>query len=149
MSKARVAALFIVMGTGVALAQPAQAGSTVTLTTSLNGAEVPTGGDRDATGFATLVIDKSAKSLCFNLNWSAVDGTVTATHVHVAPVGQVGPGFVALFGGMTFGGTDSATGCVPVTSSQISALTKTPSNYYVNLHSTTYPDGAIRGQLGD
>lgn len=125
------------------------AGSTVTLTTSLTGSEVSTGGDLQATGSASLVVDKPAKQLCYTISWSNVTGSVTAAHLHSASAGQVGPHFLDLFNTASYPGTGSVTGCVAATQSQLSALVKTPSNYYVNLHSTAYPSGALRGQLGD
>jgi hypothetical protein len=40
---------------------------------------------------------------------------------------------------------DPAKGCT--TSSFADAIASNPSNYYVNVHSSTFPGGAIRGQL--
>ena len=38
-------------------------------------------------------------------------------------------------------------GCV-VNAMLADALVENPSNYYVNVHNTPFPGGAIRGQLG-
>jgi hypothetical protein len=44
------------------------------------------------------------------------------------------------------GGT--AHGCVAdVPRALVRAIAQTPSSYYVNVHSSEFPDGAIRGQL--
>ncbi len=38
-------------------------------------------------------------------------------------------------------------GCVSASADVIAAIRANPSNYYVNVHTTDFPDGAIRGQL--
>lgn len=114
----------------------------------LTGAAVSGGGDPDTSGSATLVVDRAAKTLCYSLSWSSVDGTVTAAHVHQAPAEQVGPHVVDLFNGASLPGTGSASGCVAVTAAQIATLVRSPSQFYVNLHSTSYPSEALRGQPG-
>ena len=87
-------------------------------------------------------------TVCFNLSWENVDGTVFAAHIHLAPAGVNGPIVVPLFEG-SFGGTDSVSGCVEdVARDLIKAIRQDPSAYYVNVHSTpNFPGGAIRGQL--
>ena len=56
---------------------------------------------------------------------------------------------VGLFMGTPFEGTDSTSGCVAADSSVIKEIRQDPSAYYVNVHSTLFPAGAVRGQLGD
>ena len=38
-------------------------------------------------------------------------------------------------------------GCVSAPADVIAAIRANPSNYYVNVNTTDFPDGAIRGQL--
>ncbi len=38
-------------------------------------------------------------------------------------------------------------GCVTVTPATVAAIEKDPAGYYVNIHSATYPGGAVRAQL--
>jgi hypothetical protein len=55
---------------------------------------------------------------------------------------------VPLFTGVALAGTGSASGCVASVSEElIKAIRHNPENYYVNIHSTVFPAGAIRGQL--
>jgi CHRD domain len=116
-------------------------------TTLTGAAEVPPA-DPDASGSASIVLNQGMGTVCFDLSWENVDGTVFAAHIHVAPAGVNGPIVVPLFAG-SFAGTDSASGCVEdVDRELIKAIRQDPSSYYVNVHSTPdFPGGAIRGQL--
>lgn len=118
------------------------------LSTALTGAnEAPGPGDPNATGVADLRLNQGQERVCFEVSWADVDGVVSAGHIHVAPVGDPGPVVVPLFEG-SFAGTDATSGCVEdVDRGLIKAIRKHPSAYYVNVHSTDFPDGAIRGQL--
>jgi CHRD domain len=87
--------------------------------------------------------------VCFDLSWAGIDGTVVAAHVHAAPVGVAGPVVVPLFTGVALSGTDSASGCVTGVSEELlKAIRHDPASYYVNVHSSVFPAGAARGQLG-
>jgi hypothetical protein len=118
------------------------------LSTTLTGAnEAPGPGDPNATGEADLRLNQGQRRVCFDVSWADVDGVVSAGHIHIAPVGVPGPIVVPLFTG-SFAGTDATSGCVQdVDRSLIKAIRKHPSAYYVNVHSTDFPDGAVRGQL--
>jgi CHRD domain len=121
------------------------------LSTDLSGAEeAPGPGDSDATGQADLTLNEGQGEVCFDLSWAQIDGTVVAAHIHVGDAGTPGPIVVPLFMGTAFAGTDAASGCVDgVDPDLIKAIRQNPSAYYVNVHSTVFPAGAVRGQLGD
>jgi hypothetical protein len=116
--------------------------------TALTGAaEVPGPGDPNASGTAFITLNQGQGEVCFDLSWAGIDGTVTAAHIHVGPAGVAGPVVVPLFSG-AFAGTDSASACISGVSEElIKAIRHDPANYYVNVHSTVFPAGAIRGQL--
>jgi hypothetical protein len=118
--------------------------------TMLTGAaEVPGPGDADATGTASIALNQGQGEVCFDLSWAGIDGTVVAAHIHAAPAGVAGPVVVPLFVGVALAGTDSASGCVSGVSEElIKAIRQGPASYYVNVHSTVFPAGAARGQLG-
>jgi hypothetical protein len=121
------------------------------LSTTLVGAEeAPGPGDPDATGQAVLTLNQGQNEVCFDISWADVDGTVFASHIHVAPAGEPGPVVVTLFTG-SFTGTDSVSGCTQdVDPELIKAIRQDPTAYYVNVHSRpNFPGGAVRGQLGD
>ena len=116
-------------------------------TTTLTGAnEVPGPGDPDASGTASLALNPGQGELCFELAWTAIDGTVSAAHVHVGEAGEAGPVVVPLFSG-SFSGTDSASACVDADRALLLAIVQNPDNYYVNVHSSVFPAGAVRGEL--
>lgn len=118
--------------------------------TMLTGAaEVPGPGDADASGTAFLTLNQGQGEVCFDLSWAGIDGTVIAAHVHAAPAGIAGPVVVPLFTDVALPGTGSASACVSGVSEElIKDIRQNPENYYVNIHSTVFPAGAIRGQLG-
>ncbi len=102
-------------------------------------------GDPDAVARMILVVIPARDRICFVTRWWNIDGTVVAAHIHPAPVGVPGPVAVPLFSG-TFASTDRTRGCVSA-NGLAGAIIANPSGYYVNIHSTTYPAGAVRDQL--
>ena len=103
-------------------------------------------GDPDAAGIATIKINPGSDLVCFKLQWSDIDGTVTAAHIHgPATRSQAAPVLVTFFQPASFAGTDKANGCTH--DADADAIAATPTMYYVNVHSNAYPMGAIRGQL--
>jgi hypothetical protein len=119
------------------------------LSTDLNGAEeVPGPGDANASGQIDLTLNQGVGEVCYNMSWSDVDGDVVAAHIHVGSAGVAGPVVVPLPPGSS-AGTGEVSACVDADRELIKAIRQNPSDYYVNLHSTVFPAGAVRGQLGD
>lgn len=117
--------------------------------TDLTGAaEVPGPGDPDATGDAALTLNQGMSTVCFDLSWADIDGTVVAGHIHVGASDVAGPVVVGLFSG-ALDGTDTVSGCITgVDPALVKNIRKNPADYYVNVHSSVFPAGAVRGQLG-
>lgn len=117
-------------------------------TVQLTPGEVPEGGDQNGQGTAELNLSEAGKQACFSTNWKGLKGQVTAFHLHAASQGNEGPPFIHFFDNQNFPGADGkASGCVPATADQIHAVIANPAKYYLNLHSTAFTDGALRGQL--
>jgi CHRD domain len=122
----------------------------------LTGHEVPGGGDPTGQGSTRLDLDPDHNLACFVVSWRQLDGAVTALHLHAAPRGHDGPPWIELFTAKHFSGAhNTVSGCVHVTGShkmsprdKIQAVLHDPSGFYLNLHSTEFPHGALRGQLG-
>ena len=134
----------------LSLIGPAPAATGRRFTTTLTGGEEEPGpGDPNATGFAVIRINQGAGTVCYKLSWADVDGDVTMAHIHEAPAGDPGPVVVTLFAGQAFPGTHQTSGCVSgLDSALLKDIRKNPTDYYVNVHSTIFGPGAVRGQLG-
>lgn len=124
------------VGTGVAPAATA-------LTASMNGAaEIPKG-DPDGRGSGRITLDRAKGRVCYRITLSRV-GKVGAGHIHKGKAGAAGPVVVALFGKPT----SRPSGCVSgVSKSVIRSIERNPRAFYLNVHNSTYPAGAVRGQL--
>ena len=143
----RLIATSVVAGAGLAGIGGVAAAGGRPMSTDLNGAEeVPGPGDPNASGHADLTLNQGKGEVCYDLTWADVDGMVAAAHIHVGAAGIAGPVVVPLPVG---GGSDGASGCVTADPDLIKAIRKDPASYYVNVHSVSFPAGAVRGQLGD
>ena len=103
-------------------------------------------GDPDAFAAMILIVNPNRDTVCFLTKWWNIDGTVVAAHIHPAPRGVAGPVAVPLFAG-SFAGTAKTRGCVSAMGLADDILAN-PAGYYVNIHSTTFPPGAVRAQSG-
>jgi CHRD domain len=114
----------------------------------LSGRDVPGGGDPDGQGSSTLDLDPREEKACFTISWSRLDGEVTAFHLHAAARGSEGPHWIDFFNDQRFPGAQNNTSnCVPAPRDKINAVINRPADYYLNVHSTAFVKGAIRGQL--
>jgi hypothetical protein len=114
------------------------------LKASLNGVEeVPGPGDPDGIGEARLRIRPDEHQLCIDIDTKYIDSATTA-HVHNAPQGAAGAVVIPLPVPDSAG---ESHGCVDADNNLLKKIKDNPEDYYVNIHTGTYPDGAIRGQL--
>jgi hypothetical protein len=108
--------------------------------------------DAGASGSASIYTGSNANQLCGTFSWSGVHGAVGFGHIHQAIYGQ--PENVAytvnLFGPPTSlaGFSSPTTGCTIVPAQQQAEMARFPELFMVTIHTTSYPGGAIRGQLG-
>ncbi len=123
---------------------PTAASAITVLNATLTGlAEVPPNAST-ATGTATVTLDTGGTTISWTVTYSGLLGTLTASHIHTAPIGTNGPVTIAL---NPVAGTTSGTysGSAAVTPAQASDLLAGLD--YVNIHSNLFPGGEIRGQL--
>lgn len=161
------------IATSIVILTPRAYADIITLTATLSGAtEVPPTGSA-GTGFATVVLNTTAQTLLVNVAFSGLTGTTTASHIHCClaspfqsanagvatqiptflnlPLGvtsgsfsqlldltlasSYNPAFIAGEGG-TVGGAETAL---------IAGLENDET--YLNIHTTSFPGGEIRGFL--
>ena len=108
-------------------------------------AQPPYQGDSDGIGEATLTVNLGQGEVCWQTSVSNLD-PATASHIHEAAEGIRGGIVVPL---SAPDGTGQASGCRSgVDPALIKRILTNPAGFYVNVHTTVYPAGAIRGQLG-
>lgn len=119
--------------------------SATRLSATLSGpVEVPTAGDPDGTGTATVNLDVTKRELCYEVAVQKIDSPV-GMHIHKGERGESGDIVVSL---TTPTASDTTTkGCANVDATLVGRLAATPGDFYVNVHTDTYPQGAVRGQL--
>jgi hypothetical protein len=103
--------------------------------------------DTDASGVARFTLDEGRTVLHFRVDVADIDN-VTASHIHKAPVGVNGPIVFPLFmsdDGVFGPGNPIGGGGMPNAEALVDLLT---GYYYTNVHTTDYPGGEIRGQIG-
>ena len=100
-------------------------------------------GDPDGSGTLKLSINLERRQVCYDFSLSGLDTPMMA-HIHRGLPHHVGPSVVTLFTGM---GSDELAKCIPWTNTRLAEIVAQPSNFYVNVYTTEFPDGALRGQL--
>lgn len=108
-------------------------------------AGVPNQGDLDGVGTASMTLNQGQNEICYELQVSGIVLPAAAAHIHVGASTTTGPVVVGLSAPNADGW---AGGCVTVSKELIKAIRQNPENYYVNVHNSVYPAGALRGQLG-
>lgn len=120
-------------------------------TTTLSGAEEvdpitgdPGAGDPDGSGLAILTVNPGQEEVCYELSVEGITLPAIGAHIHVGEAGENGPVVVPLTPPDASG---VSKGCAQVSRELALAIIRNPEDYYVNVHTTNYPNGAIRGQL--
>lgn len=119
---------------------------TRTLWAYMNGAhEVPGPGDPDGRGAARITLVPGYGTICFRIRVKDITLPATAAHIHSGAFGVAGPVVVPL------GPPDAdgkVKGCAAgLDPDLIRDIGRHPRSYYVNVHTSDFPAGAIRGQL--
>jgi hypothetical protein len=111
---------------------------------SLNGAQETGPADPDGTGSAMVTLNVGQDRVCWTVTWTAIDAP-TAYHIHHAAAGVPGPVVLPF----TVSGAFVPSGCRTGLDDPalLQDIVDFPDQYYVNIHNTAFPGGAIRGQL--
>jgi hypothetical protein len=97
----------------------------------------------NGSGMANVTPDEEAGTVCYELTVT-LDPPASAAHIHRGAEGVSGPVVVPF----ETPSTGTALGCAKgVDIALIGEILDNPSDFYVNVHNSAFPGGAIRGQL--
>lgn len=112
-------------------------------------------GDPGAKGTATLFV-ADRQTVCYGFAVRGAEAP-TAMHVHRGAAGQNGAPVIDFSkgapkdaNGQPAGDPGASSGCKVLEGAEKAALARiltNPKNYYVNMHTASFPNGALRGQL--
>jgi CHRD domain-containing protein len=111
--------------------------------------EVPTPGGPavgDADGSAKALVEVRGDRVTFALEWKKT-AQLTLGHIHQGVAGQNGPVKVNLFATPMPETLSAAAGQTVIDPKLADEIRRNPAGFYVNLHSTDRPGGAVRAQL--
>lgn len=135
------AALLVLSTAGPALADE------VRITGSGSGAEeVPGPGEDDATVEGDLTIDTDTGTITYTVTVDGNSEQVAAAHIHEAPKGKAGDVVVPLDAAAINAGSEATT---EVDAELAQEIAESPEDYYLNVHSKSFPAGFARAQLED
>jgi hypothetical protein len=121
-------------------------GSAMNFSTTLAGAnEVPGPGDPDGTGTAAVTIDTANSQVCYTLAVQNITLPAAAAHIHRGAVGVSGP--VVIPFDLVPDASGNATSCVKADPALLNEVATNPAGFYVNVHTSDFPNGAVRGQV--
>ncbi len=107
--------------------------------------EVPSAGDPDGTGVGTVTIDNVTNVISWNISYANIV-TPSAMHIHTGAAGVSG-GVLVNMGVATTGGPGTLINQTVSTATPVAQILANPAGFYVNIHNSAFPGGAIRSQL--
>ena len=124
------------------------AGATTRLAGSMSGSrEAPGPGDDDGRGAFLITLDDIRTRLTFDVMVENIGTDYTGAHIHAGAVGVPGNVVVALMSDSVRFADGRLRGSVTIVPTLGADLAANPGNYYVNVHTTQFGSGAVRGQL--
>lgn len=144
MKKVRLALIATLLAVGAW--SPAQASTSITkLVVSATGAnEAPNIGAKTGSASGTFILNTYKNTLCFaNMKTRGLVDVIGA-HIHLGAWGFEGSIF-ASFDISNFNRAKNT--CVKLAHRTIVDIAKHPADYYFNVHTKVFPNGAVRGQL--
>lgn len=130
----------------------------VRLRADLEGAQEVPAADDDGRGEAEVIIGVEQGEVCFDVRFKDIT-TGNRAHIHAAPAGVNGGIVVAFFDLQTAASQrdprldvlehkERLDGCVTgLAPTLLADIVANPANYYVNVHNSRFPGGAVRAQL--
>ena len=128
----------------ILLAMASAQGALYNLSGTINSSQEVPSNSSPGTGTILGTYDDVSNSLSWNISWSDLTSPATGMHFH----GPAGPGVnagvqvnIGAIGGLTSPTAGSATLTDPQETALINGL------WYVNIHTSAFPGGEIRGQV--
>jgi hypothetical protein len=97
----------------------------------------------DGSGVARVTLNQGQGQVCWDITVTDLTTPVILAHIHRGAAGSNGPVVVDFMEPV-----NGLTGCVHADEALIKDIRQNPSGYYVNVHTTMFPVGEVRGQLG-
>jgi CHRD domain len=110
---------------------------------ALTGEAESPAGDPVGTGTATVRLRAGQAQVCYQLAAKNLPAAVAA-HIHRGDSGAAGPVVIPL---ATPNAAGAASGCATAARTLVKSILADPASFYVNVHTSEFPAGAIRGQL--
>jgi CHRD domain len=99
----------------------------------------------DPNGRGTFSATLDGRQLCYGITVKNIENPVAA-HIHRGSAKVAGPVVQPLDQPAT-GDPGASSACVRISRSLARGLRRNPSRFYVNVHTASLPNGAVRGQL--
>jgi len=106
--------------------------------------EVPGPGARTGVGIASIWFNGQPDQVCYTMQVTGIRLPAAAAHIHKGAPGVAGPVVIPL---ATPDRTGFSSGCVTADPALVADIQANPINYYFNVHTSDFPNGAARGQL--
>ena len=94
-------------------------------------------------GSALVTLNQGQGEVCWQISVEDLTTPVILAHIHHGAAGTNGPVVVDFMEPV-----NGLTGCVHADRDLIKEIRQDPGHYYVNVHTTMFPAGEVRGQLG-
>ncbi len=118
---------------------------TMNFSTTLSGANEVPAADPDGTGIAAVTVDMANSQICYTISVQNIALPASAAHIHRGAAGVSGGVVVPL--DLVPDASGNATSCVKVDAALLQEIATNPAGFYVNVHTSEFPDGAVRGQV--
>jgi hypothetical protein len=127
----------------------AVSGTAIVYAADLRGSNETPPNSSTATGSAIVTIDTINNTLTWDVATKGIASPLFA-HIHPGAAGVAGNPLITFAGSssdFTNGRTNGAVSIASLDATQLNNLLTNPSAFYVNVHSSAFPGGEIRGQL--
>src|SRR4029450_8010603 len=97
----------------------------------------------DGSGSALVTLNQGQGEVCWDISVQNLTTPVILAHIHEGAAGTNGPVVVDFMEPV-----NGLNGCVDADPALIKQIRQNPGDFYVNVHTTMFQGGEVRGQLG-